>query len=107
MSKLIANIPILFENRMYQPGEAVPASDPAYIAALKEAGSVKIQDDEKSATLKLHVPDAPEKPKAPIEQEKAEVPSEPQVPSEIQVTSELGKPEAPAEVKKPVGRKNK
>lgn len=42
--RLIAAVPILAGNRQYQPGDALPTEDAAYIAAWIEAGSATWED---------------------------------------------------------------
>ncbi|EET60343.1 hypothetical protein BRYFOR_07539 [Marvinbryantia formatexigens DSM 14469] len=37
--RLIATVPILYSNEQYQPGEALPTTDPAYVSAWFEAGA--------------------------------------------------------------------
>ena len=47
METLIATRPILLQNRLYQPGEALPAWDKAAVAAWLEAGSAVLAGEER------------------------------------------------------------
>lgn len=46
MAKIVATRPILLANRIYEPGELLPAWDAARTAAWLEAGSAVLVDDE-------------------------------------------------------------
>lgn len=42
--KLVATTAILYQNRIYEPGEALPAADAKLVAAWLESGSAEKQD---------------------------------------------------------------
>ena len=50
MAKIVATRPILLANRIYEPGELLPAWDAARTAAWLEAGSAVLVDDETAST---------------------------------------------------------
>lgn len=50
MAKIVAKRPILLANRIYQPGELLPAWDAAVTAAWLEAGSAVLVSDETDKT---------------------------------------------------------
>lgn len=49
MKRLIALTPVLFGNRQYDPGEALPTTSSGYVAAWVEQGTAKWEDDEAEA----------------------------------------------------------
>ena len=61
MAKLTAFRPILYQNRIYQPGEVLPVWDSAIAAAWLEAGSAVYWDDsppeENDTALEEEIPE--------------------------------------------------
>lgn len=70
MAKLTATRSVLYQNRLYQPGEELPQHDPAMVAAWLDAGSAK---REKEAAPAASTP-APASPKAATTSGKAKKP---------------------------------
>lgn len=50
MQKLTAQTSILFESKIYKPGEELPVKDPAMVEAWLEAGTAVWIDDEQKKT---------------------------------------------------------
>ena len=50
MRRLTAKTSILFESKMYKPGEELPVKNPAMVEAWLEAGTAVFIDDEQTKT---------------------------------------------------------
>lgn len=94
---LIALIPILQDNTQYEPGDALPATNPEIVAAWIECGSAEYREDEE-----------PEEPKPKARQKSAKAGrtgiAQPSTGPENDLVGQVPDPETRGVVKEPAKR---